>query len=281
MHEKLCVITGGNSGIGREAAIELARMGMRVAIVSRDRGRGEAALAEIRRRAATDSATLYVADLSSQTEIRRLAAELSALPRIDVLVNNAGLILGTRRLTTDGIETTFAVNHLGYFLLTALLLDTLRASAPARVVSVASEAHRSGRIDFDDLQGERSYAGWRAYAQSKLANILFTYELARRLEGSGVTANCLHPGVIASNFGASGSLPVRVFFKLFGPLLTSPAKGAATSVHLAASPEVDGVSGAYFVAKRPARSSPASYDEATAARLWEVSERLTHLERDA
>jgi NAD(P)-dependent dehydrogenase (short-subunit alcohol dehydrogenase family) len=275
MKGKICVVTGTTSGIGKETAVALARAGARVAIVCRTQDKGERALAEIRRRSGGDVA-LFVADLASQRAIRVLAARLStALPRIDVLINNAGLILDRRVLTEDGLETTFAVNHIGYFLLTRLLEPKLLAGAPARVVNVASRAHQSGTLRFDDLMGAKGYDGWSAYVQSKLANIVFTYELARRLAGSGVTANCLHPGVIASNFGNAGPLMIRLGVRLGRPFMKGPARGADTSIYLASSPEVEGVSGKYFVNRRQARSNDESYDAAVATRLWKVSEELT------
>ncbi|HME93651.1 MAG TPA: SDR family oxidoreductase [Methylomirabilota bacterium] len=271
----ICVVTGATSGIGKETAVALAKGGATVAMVCRTRDRGEAALAEIRRRAGHDAVSLFVADLSSQRAIRAVAAELqAALPRIDVLVNNAGLALRDRLVTEDGFENTFAVNHLAYFLLTRLLQPTLLASAPARVVNVSSEAHRWGSIRFDDLMGEVAYDGWKAYAQSKLANVLFTYELARRLDGTGVTANCLHPGLVGTAFASRGPSLIRILSRLARPLLRSPASGAATSVYLASAPEVATVTGQYFAGRRARRSSPASYDRALAARLWGVSERL-------
>jgi retinol dehydrogenase 14 len=197
MDEKVCLITGATSGIGKATAMGLARMGASVVMVGRDRGRGEAALAEVKGKSANASVDLMLADLSSQEDIRRLADEFKeAYPRLDVLVNNAGVIRSRRIRTADGIEMTFAVNHLAYFLLTNLLLDVLKASAPSRIVNVASGEQRNGTIDFDDLQGEMGYKGAKAYSQSKLATVLFTYELARKLEGTGVSANCLHPGVV-------------------------------------------------------------------------------------
>lgn len=274
----ICVVTGASSGIGRETALALARDGATVALVCRTRERGERALAEVTRRSGSGAVSLFVADLASPRAIRAVAAELDrALPRVNVLVNNAGLTLRERVVTAEGLETTFAVNHLGYFLLTRLLEPKLRASAPARVVNVASEAHRWGTLRFDDLMGARGYDGWKAYAQSKLANIVFTYELARRLEGTGVTANCLHPGLVATAFASDGPTTIRVLARLARPFLRSAARGASTSVYLASSPEVGGVSGRYFSGRRARRSSKASYDRAAAARLWEVSEALTGL----
>ena len=266
------LVTGGSGGIGRATALGLAAMGAHLAITGRDRERTEAAAIEIRA-AGGGQVDVFVADMSSQAEVRRLADEvLGGLPRIDVLVNNVGGFWNTRHVTAEGLERTFALNHLAPFLLTNLLLDRLQQSAPARVVTVSSGAHTMGRIDFDDLGGARSYSGMRAYSQSKLANILFTYELARRLGAGGVTVNALHPGMVRTGFGAddSGSLQ-RLFTPLMRPFMKSPAQGGATSVYLASSPEVDGVTGGYFAGCRPRRSSRRSYDEATAARLWQVS----------
>jgi retinol dehydrogenase 14 len=215
--------------------------------------------------------------MSSEAEVRRLASEvLDRLPRLDVLVNNVGGFWNTRHLTADGLEHTFALNHLAPFLLTSLLLDRLRQSAPSRVVTVSSGAQAMGRIDFTDLQGERAYSGQRAYNQSKLANVLFTYELARRLRGSGVTANVLHPGVVQTAFGAEDPGRVqRLLVPLVRPFMKDPEQGAATSVHLASAPELEDVTGQYFANSKPKRSSARSYDEAVAARLWDVSCELT------
>jgi len=276
---KTVLITGGTGGIGRATAESLARLGARVGIVGRDLRRTRAAAAEIT--AATGNSVVdgYAADLSAQAEVRRLAGELlAAYPRLDVLVNNVGGFWASRHLTADGLEHTFAVNHLAPFLLTGLLLDRLKASAPARIVTVSSGAQATGRIDFDDLQGERSYSGERAYNQSKLANVMFTYELARRLAGSGVTATVLHPGVVRTAFGAEDPAPWhRVLLPLARPFMKTPHRGAATAVYLASSPEVEGVTGRYFANRRPRSSSKDSYDTAAAARLWRISEQLVGL----
>jgi NAD(P)-dependent dehydrogenase (short-subunit alcohol dehydrogenase family) len=246
-------------------------------MVGRDRGRGEAARAEIKQKSPNASVDLMLADLSSQEDIRRLADEFKeAHPRLDVLINNAGVIRSKRVRTADGLETTFAVNHLASFLLTNLLLDLLKASAPSRIINVASGEHRNGTIDFNDLQGQKEYKTAKAYGQSKLANVLFTYELARRLEGTGVSANCLHPGAgVRTNLGSGVSGVFGFTMRALTPLMKSPEKGAETSVYLASSPEVEGVSGAYFVKKAEARSSDTSYDERLARRLWGVSADLT------
>jgi NAD(P)-dependent dehydrogenase (short-subunit alcohol dehydrogenase family) len=278
MGEKICLITGATSGIGKATAMGLANMGASVVMVGRDRGRGEAAMAEIKDKSANASVDLMLADLSSQEQIRRLADEFKeAYPRLDVLINNAGVIRSKRITTADGMETTFAVNHLAYFLLTNLLLDVLKAGAPSRIVNVSSGDHSNGTIDFDDLQGEKGYKGAKAYSQSKLANVLFTYELARRLEGTGVTANCLHPGVVGTNLGSGVSGVFGFMVRAFTPLMKSPEKGAETSIYLATSQEVEGLSGRYFVKKDEASSSDASHDERLARRLWEVSAELTNL----
>ena len=279
MGKKVCLITGATSGIGKATAMGLASMGAGVVMVGRDRGRGEAAMAEIKKESGNASVDLVLADLSSQEEIRRLADEFEqAYPRLDVLVNNAGVFCGKRTTTADGVETTFAVNHLAYFLLTNLLLDKIKASAPSRIVTVSSGDHRNGTIDFDDLQGEKGYKGAKAYSQSKLANVLFTYELARRLEGTGVTANCLHPGAgIRTNFGSGVPGAFGFMVRALTPLMKSPEKGAQTSIYLASSPEVEGSSGGYFAKKAEARSSDVSHDARLARRLWEVSANLTKL----
>jgi len=269
------LVTGATSGIGRATALGLAGRGARVAIAGRDRVRTEEAAREIRA-AGGKQVDTFVADLSSQADVRRLAAEvLERLPRIEVLVNNAGGYWNTRHVTVDGLEHTFALNHLAPFLLTRLLLDRLTQSAPARVVTVASQAHTAGRIDFDDLQGERSYSGEAAYSQSKLANVLFTYELARRLPASAVTANALHPGVVSTSFGAEDPSGVqRLLVPVMRPFMRSPAGGAATSIHLAAAPDLEQVTGRYFANSTPKRSSTRSYDRAVATRLWQLSAEL-------
>ncbi len=278
MRGKVCLITGASSGIGKVTARELARMGAAVTLVARDRARGEAALAEVRAAATGPAPSLELCDFGSQRAIRDLASRfLATHDRLDVLVNNAGAIHGERLVTEDGLEATFAVNHLGYFLLTALLRDLLVASAPARVVNVSSEAHRRAHLDWDDLQTERGYRSFAVYGRSKLANLAFTAELARRLEGTGVTANALHPGVVATNFGASGSGPMRFLVKVVRPFLTTAEDGAATTIHLATSPEVAATTGKYFIEKREKRPSREAQDPEVARRLWLVSEQLTGL----
>ncbi len=278
MAGRTVLVTGGTGGIGRATALGLAMMGAHLAIIGRDCGRTESAAREIRT-AGGGRVDVFVADLSSQSEVRQLAAAvLQSLSRIDVLVNNVGGYWNTRHVTADGLEHTFALNHLAPFLLTNLLLDRLKQSVPARVVAVCSNAQAIGRIDFDDLQGERSYSGARAYNQSKLANVLFTYELARRLRATSVTANALHPGVVSTSFGAEDLAGVqRLFVPFFRPFMKAPAQGAATSIHLASAPDLEQVTGGFFANSKRKRSSKRSYDEATAARLWQVSADLVGL----
>ncbi len=281
MKQKVCMITGANSGIGRATAQGLAEMGATVVMVCRDRSRGEAAMSEIKRTTGNQAVDLMLADLSSLASVRQLAQDYANRhQRLDVLVNNAGTYFTKRHLTVDGLEALFVVNYLAPFLLTNLLLDLLERSAPARIVNVAGAYHAKGRIDFDDLQGERDYNGTRANNQAKLALVLFTYELARRLADTGVTANCLHPGAVATNLLEKDQdyPPVMRFaYRLFKPFAKSPKKGAETSLYLASSPEVEGATGKYFVNKKAQPSSPESYDAALAARLWEVSADLVGL----
>ena len=267
------LVTGGTGGIGRATATGLAAMGARVGITGRDIARTRAAAAEVAMASGNPAVDPFPADMSSQAEVRRLAGEvLAAYPRLDVLVNNVGGFWATRQITPDGLERTFAVNHLAPFLLTGLLLDRLTASAPARIVTVSSGAHATGKINFGDLQGEHRYSGQQAYSQSKLANVLFTYELARRLDGTGVTGTVLHPGVVRTGFAAEDPSPMwKLFLPLIRRFLKTPEKGAATSIYLASSPEVKGVTSAYFAARKPKASSPASHDTAAAARLWQIS----------
>ncbi len=276
MAGRVCVVTGATRGIGRATAEELARLGAGVILIARRREDGERVAKEIASSASVPPAVV-TADLSSQASIRAAAEELTRrYPQLHVLINNAGVIPARREVTVDGLEMQFAVNHLAYFLLTNLLLTALIAGEPSRIINVSSGAHTHAALDFDDLQSERGYQPKPVYSRSKLANILFTYELARRLQGTGVTANCLSPGVVATGMLADYlGLPQRgASVSTFG---ASPERGAETSVYLAASPEVAGVSGKYFERKRAIRSSPESYDEASARRLWEVSERLTGL----
>ncbi len=287
MQGKTVVVTGGNSGIGYETALALSAMGARVIVTARNADKGRAAVAAINDAAndAVDGSAavqLVVFDLADLASVRRGAAEILELaPRLDVLVNNAGLIQTLRSETVDGYETTFAVNHLGPFLLTNLLADRLVQSAPARIVNVASTAHSTARhgMPFDDLQSTRHYRAMRVYGQSKLANILFTVELSRRLSGSGVSANALHPGTVRTGYGADGDARGFLAFgiRIASPFFLSPAKGARTSVYLASSPEVEGVSGEYFVKCKARQPRRWAQDPEAAARLWRVSEELVGL----
>jgi NAD(P)-dependent dehydrogenase (short-subunit alcohol dehydrogenase family) len=281
MTGRVVVITGASSGIGAAAAEALGRRGATVVALGRSDER-LAAVARRVRRAGGVAAEPVPADFSSLDEVRRAAGELLERPdEIHVLVNNAGLVMGRREVTRDGFETTLAVNHLAPFLLTNLLLDRLRASAPARIVTTSSDAHASGRIDFDDLNGERSWSTWSSYCNSKLANVLFTRELARKLRGDRITANCLHPGVIRTRLGRNTSGPMAIGWALVRPFFASPKRGAATIVHLACDPDVEGASGGYFARSRRKRPAPAALDDAAARRLWEVSERMVGLAAEA
>jgi retinol dehydrogenase-14 len=278
MSGRTVLVTGGSGGIGLATAVGLASLGAHVAITGRIQSRADDAAREICA-AGVGGVDMFIADLSSQTQVRRLAEQVKAtLPRIDVLVNNVGGYWHTRHTTADGLEHTFAVNHLAPFLLTRLLLDRMTQAGHARVVNVASNAQALGRIDFDDLQGTRAYSGATAYNQSKLANVMFTYELARRLQGTTITANALHPGLVNTGFGAEDpSVVQRLLVPFLRPLMKSTTKGAATSIHLASAPGLEQVTGCYFANGKRKRSSARSYDEATAARLWQASSLLVGL----
>ena len=278
MGGKVVLITGGTSGIGKAAATALAGMGATVVITGRNEERGKRALQEIREESGNDGVELILADLTVQDEVRRLAEELRERHnQLEVLVNNAGLVLSERTETPDGIETQLAINHLAPFLLTNLLLDLLKESAPSRIVTVSSDAHRWAKIDLDDLQSRKRYRGMQVYGKTKLANIMFTYELAERLEGTGVTANCMHPGGVNTNFGNNQGGPINLLFRLFKPFMRSPEQGADTLIYLASSPEVEGMTGKYLADRKVKAASDAAYDETTRKRLWEASEELTGL----
>ena len=270
---KRVVLTGATNGIGLAAAKALAAAGARLAIVARNAERAELARAAINK-AGGATVDVLLADLSSQGEIRRLAAEIAdRYPRLDVLANNAGATYGSRRQSVDGIELTWAVNHLAPFLLTTLLVERLKSSAPARIITTASDAHLGARIPFDDLDARRRYRSFRRYGETKLANILFTTELARRLAGTGVTANCYHPGLVATGFNRNNGVLMDAAMRVVGLFARSPEKGAETLVWLATSSDVEDVTGGYFVDKRLAKPSAAAQDAVTARHLWEVSER--------
>jgi NAD(P)-dependent dehydrogenase (short-subunit alcohol dehydrogenase family) len=277
MSGRVCVVTGATRGIGRATAEGLAQLGATTVLIARRREDGDTVAWEIASRAPVAPAVVS-ADLSSQASIRKAAAELAAsYPRVHVLINNAGIIPARREVTVDGLEMQFAVNHLAYFLLTNLLLPQLEAGAPSRIINVSSGAHDHAGLQFDDLQSERDYHPRAVYSRSKLANVLFTYELARRLQGSGVTANCVSPGVVATGMLADYMGVPRARGGSASSFGASPEQGAETSIYLATSPDVEGVTGKYFEKSRAIRSSQESYDEAAARRLWEVSERLTGL----
>lgn len=275
MARKVCIVTGANSGIGKETAERLAGLGATVVMVCRNSKRGEKAIADIRTRSRSDLVELLLADFRSLEAVRTLAKEFSEKhDSLHVLVNNAGVARVMRSVTVDGFETTFQVDYLSHFLLTNLLLEMLKQSAPSRIINVSSVAHYGGKLNLDDLQMKRGYGVMKSYSQAKLAQVLFTYELARRLEGTGVTANCLHPGAVATNIWGSAMGPFSFLGKISKLFLTSPEKGAETPVYLATSPEVEGVTGKYFEQKRDKRSSEDSYDVAMAEKLWNESEKL-------
>ena len=274
---QVCLITGATSGIGEVTAQALARKGATVVILGRNPEKGAATLSSIQEGSGNSSVDFLLADLTDQSQVRRAAEEFRERHAgLDVLVNNAGGFFWRRQESVDGIEMTLALNHLAPFLLSNLLLDKLKASAPARVINVSSDVHRSVQMDFDDLQMEHSYSAWKAYGRSKLALTLFTYELARRLGGSHVTVNAVHPGFVATGIGLTNA-----FLRLFQPVMKlfarSPEEGAETSIYVAASPDIESTTGAYFTDKRAVSSSPASYDEAAAERLWQISAELTGL----
>jgi retinol dehydrogenase 12 len=275
MKGKTVVATGATSGIGEVAVLALAGLGARIVFIARDEARAQATMRKLEAKAPGLGHRMHLADLSNMAETRKVGAAIAASePRIDVLINNAGALFSHRQVTPEGLELTFALNHMAYFVLTEALRDKLIASAPARIVSTSSSAHQGASLDFSDLQSAKGYSGFKVYGRSKLANILFTRELARRLAGTGVTANCLHPGAVATRFGESSGgwvgrlLPVlRLFF-------ISPEKGADTIIYLASSPEVANTTGAYFVKREITEPSQAAQDEAAAQRLWEASETL-------
>lgn len=277
MQGKVCLVTGANSGVGKETALGLAKMGATVVMVCRDRAKGEAALYEIQAKSGNEAIELLVADLSSQESIQGLAeAFKQRYKQLHVLINNAGVFLMSRRETVDGLEMTFAVNYLAPFLLTNLLLDALKASAPARIIHVSSSAQEGSSLRLDDLQSQQRYKTMGVYGQSKLALVMFTYELARRLEGTGVTANCLHPGFVATNIAQNDLVPpLRILAKLIVSRLgISATEGAKTSLYLASSPDVESITGKYFVRSVPKRTTAVSYDTVLQEQLWRDSEKL-------
>jgi NAD(P)-dependent dehydrogenase (short-subunit alcohol dehydrogenase family) len=277
MNGKICLVTGGTNGIGKSTAQALAQMGATVVIVGRSAPKTALLVEEIRAASENKNVDSLLGDLSSQQEVRRLANEFkSKYSHLHVLLNNAGAFFMKRQLSVDGIEMTFALNHLASFLLTNLLLDTIKASAPARIINVSSDAHTSGRIEFDNLQGERAF-GPRAYGNSKLANILFTIELARRLEGTGITANALHPGLVATGFAKNNGRVIAGLISLFMPLVArSPAQGAETSIYLASSPSVEGITGKYFQDSHMVTPAPQANDREVARKLWDMSAEMVH-----
>ena len=275
MKGKTVVVTGGTSGIGEVAAVALAKLGARIVLVARDNSRGDATLARLRRSAPDIAHSVHFADLLRLAEMKRVAAEIADRePRIDVLINNAGALFATRRLTEDGLERTFALNHMAYFVMTAGLRERLVASGPARIINTASAAHQGATLDFDDLQSAKSFGARKAYGQSKLCNILFTRELARRLQGTRVTANCLHPGFVATRFGDQSGGLMSPLIRLAKFFAISPAKGAETIIHLASSPDVAEATGQYFYKSVPTMPSSWAQDDRSALLLWQHSAAL-------
>ena len=278
MNDKIVMVTGATNGIGKVSALALAKMGATVIVVSRSAEKCETVAQEIRQAAGHDRVMTMPADLSVQAEIHRLAKQfLATHSKLDVLLNNAGAIYTTREVSKDGIEMTWALDHLNYFLLTDLLLDALKAASAGRVVSVSSGAHVMGKINFDDVQFLKGYSAFKAYSQAKLANIMFTYELARRLQGTSVTANALHPGAVATGFGHNNAGLFGSFWKFFGRFTLSPEEGAKTSIYLASSKEAEGMTGKYFDKCKPVKSNAASYVEVDQKRLWDLSAEMVKL----
>lgn len=272
---KTALVTGATGGIGKVTATELAKKGAKVVLTTRDRARGEAAVNELRAAAPGAQVELIEGDLSLMRDVKRVADEFKQrFDRLDLLVNNAGAIFTERGVTSEGLERTLATNHLSYFLLTRELLPLIEKSAPSRIVNVASDAHKRAKVDFDDLQREKSYFHFAVYGQSKLANILFTRELAKRLSGKNVTATCLHPGVVSTGFGKDTSGLFKWGLSLIQPFLIGPEEGARTTIHLATSPEVEGHTGGYYARCKPAKPTRAACDDAAAARLWTETEKL-------
>ncbi|MGB1253656.1 MAG: SDR family oxidoreductase [Candidatus Promineifilaceae bacterium] len=279
MYEKIVIVTGANSGIGKETALSLAKQGATVVMVCRNQARGSAALNEIKQASGSENVHLMLCDMGSFASIRAFATQFKAqYDRLDVLVNNAGLMNSSRQETVDGIETTFAVNHLGYFLTTMELLDLLQASAPARIVNVASAAHDVGTFNFDDYQRTKKYSAFQVYGESKMANILFTRELARRLADTGVTVNAVHPGFVATNFATNNGLLYKVGMRVVGRIFgRNTQHGAETSIHLASSPDVEGITGEYYADKKITKTHPFAEDVAAQKQLWELSEQLVSM----
>ncbi|MFX0022125.1 MAG: SDR family oxidoreductase [Candidatus Hermodarchaeota archaeon] len=278
MKGKICMVTGANSGIGKATAIGLAKLGASLVLVCRDQTRAENAILEIEEKTGSKSIDLILADLSSQKGIHDLVSEFNnRYDKLHVLINNAGVNLHKQTFTEDGIETTFAVNYLAHFMLSNLLLETLKKTGSARIVNVASSVQAKS-IDFEDLYGDHHYSQWRAYSQSKLAVVLFTYEFAKKIEGSGVTVNCLHPGFVKTNMVRKFRPFVKYFYHLVGLFMSTPKRGAKTSIFLASSPEINGISGKYFKRRKETKSVKISYDTNIAKQLWDVSVKLTNVD---
>ena len=275
MQGKTVVVTGATSGIGEVAADRLAQKGARIVFIARDRERGQETLRHLRAIAGHDNHAVHYADLMKLSEQKRVAAEIAASePQIDVLINNAGALFNSRQVTEDGLEKTFALNHMSYFTVTNVLLDKLKATPGARIVSTSSDAHKGAKLNFDDLQSEKSYSGFGVYGRSKLMNILFTRELARRLAGTGVTANCLHPGFVGTRFGDQSGGVLSFLVKIAKNFALTPEQGAQTIIYLGSSPEVEGKSGGYYFKSKLATPTKEAQNDADAKRLWDVSAKI-------
>jgi NAD(P)-dependent dehydrogenase (short-subunit alcohol dehydrogenase family) len=278
MSGKTCLITGANSGVGKMTALGLAKMGAHVIMACRNKEKGEIARLDIINNSGNKAVDLLIVDLSSHQSIHNLAKEFTQkYDQLHVLINNAGSIYFKRYESEDGLELTFAINHMGYFLLTYLLLDIIKSSAPARVINVSSTAHKRAKLDFDDLQNKKNFRGRKVYGQSKLANILFTYELADKLKDTEIAVNCLHPGFVATNLAKNNGILFKIGMKFLRPIQISPKKGAETSIYLASSPDVNGITGKYFIEKKEISSSKESYNAEARKKLWEISLNLLNL----
>jgi NAD(P)-dependent dehydrogenase (short-subunit alcohol dehydrogenase family) len=276
---RICLITGATSGIGKVTALELAKMGATVIVVGRNPEKTSTVVKAVQQVSGNSDIHMLIADLSIQAQVQQLAADfLQRYDHLDVLVNNAGAVFMTRQESADGIEMTWALNHLSYFLLTNLLLDALRRAPSARIVNVSSDAHKGGKFHFDDLELKHGFSGMDAYAQSKLANVMFTYSLARQLADTHVTTNAVHPGFVSTGFAANNGSLLKVGILLLRPFMASAEKGARTSIYLASSPEVEGISGQYFVNCKPKQTAPQSYDERAQRKLWQISEQMTGID---
>ena len=282
MKNQVCIITGANSGIGKETALSLAKLGATVILLCRNYERGNIALKSIITESNNKNVELMLCDLSSQNSISDFISKFkNKYDSLNVLINNAGILLNKRTISVDGVENTFAINHLGPFILTNSLLDLLKSSSPSRIINVSSSAHYRANFDLDNMQGEKKYSSFEAYCKSKLYNVLFTYELSRKLAGSNVTVNCLHPGFIPTNLFANSSFFYKAIVKILSPILIDAKSGSKTSTYLATSKDVENITGKYFVKCKPKQSSKISYDKSDSKNLWDISEKLVNYNKSA